>query len=94
MYYRITTYSIDPSREEDAYALADSLREQMKAVAGLRTVHACQTDDEGGTMVVSCYDNEEAAAAAQSQIQTILGTMAQYMTSAPEVTAGPVDWEM
>ncbi|MDP6855087.1 MAG: hypothetical protein QF598_06220 [Arenicellales bacterium] len=44
-------------------------------------------------MVVSCYDNEEAAAA-QSQIQTILGTMAQYMTSAPEVTAGPVTWEM
>ena len=33
MYYRMTTFSYDPARESEVIALADSVRDEMKAVS-------------------------------------------------------------
>jgi hypothetical protein len=45
-------------------------------------------------MIISRYDCEESAMAAQPKIQEIFGEMAEYMTSPPEVKAGDVIWTM
>ena len=49
---------------------------------------------DGEGMVISRWDSEAAAEAAAPQIQAILGSMAVFMTSMPEVTAGEVVWEL
>ena len=94
MYYRVTAYGVDPARRDEAFALADTKREELKGIAGLAWIHVCDTDDIGGVMIVARYDSAEAAESASEQVTRILGEMAQYMTSAPEVKAGPVSWEL
>ena len=37
MYYRMTTFSYDPAREGEVIALADSVRDEMKAIDGLQS---------------------------------------------------------
>ncbi len=45
-------------------------------------------------MIISRYDNEASAEAAQPKIQEILGEMAEFLTRPPEVKAGNVIWTM
>ena len=93
MYYRVTTYGFDASRMQEAQEALNVCRDELQAIDGLQAVHDCQVSDGEG-MVISRWDNAAAAEAAQPQIQAILGRMAPFMTSAPEVTAGEVIWEM
>ncbi len=94
MYYRVTTYAVDPARRDEAFALADAKREELKSIAGLQWIQVCDTDDVGGVMIVARYDSAETAESASEQVTRILGEMGQFMTSAPEVKAGPVSWEL
>jgi hypothetical protein len=32
MYYGVTTYAVDPARRDEAFALADAKREELKSV--------------------------------------------------------------
>ena len=93
MYYRVTTYGFDAARFDEFMAMADTFRDELNAIDGLEMVHSCVVDDGQG-MIISRYASEAAAQDAQPQIQAILGRMAPFMTSAPEVTAGEVIWEM
>ena len=93
MYYRVTTYGFDAARFDEFMAMADTFRDELNAIDGLEMVHSCVVD-EGQGMIISRYASEAAAQDAQPQIQAILGRMAPFMTSAPEVTAGEVIWEM
>jgi len=93
MYYRVTTYGFDAARFDEFMAMADTFRDELNAVDGLEMVHSCVVD-EGQGMIISRYASEAAAQDAQPQIQAILGRMAPFMTSAPEITAGEVIWEM
>ncbi len=93
MYYRVTTYGFDTSRMEEATAAMDACRDELNAVDGLQAVHDCLIGDGEG-MVISRWDDAAAAEAAQPQIQAILGRMADFMTSMPEVKAGEVVWEL
>ena len=93
MYYRVTTYGFDSSRMEEATAALDACRDELGAIDGLQAVHDCMVSDGEG-MVVSRWDSEAAAEAAAPQIQAIMGRMAVFMTSMPEVTAGEVVWEL
>ena len=93
MYYRVTTYGFDAARFDEFMAMADTFRDELNAVDGLEMVHSCVVD-EGQGMIISRYASEAAAQDAQPQIQAILGRMAPFMTSAPEITAGEVVWEM
>ena len=93
MYYRVTTFSFDVSRREDFLKLGDSLRNDMKAIVGLEMVHDCEIG-EGQGMVIARYDSEASALAAQSQIQSLFGKMAEFMTGSPDTKAGNVIWQM
>jgi hypothetical protein len=93
MYYRVTTYGFDAARFDEFLEIADSIRDELKAIGGLEAVHSCVVD-EGEGMIVARYTSEAAAKDAQPQIQSILGRMAPFMTSMPEVKAGEVVFEM
>ena len=94
MYLRVTTYGFDESRFDDFLTKADAtLRDDLKAVNGLESVHSCRVA-EGQGMIVAIYDSEASAVAAQPKIQAIFGEMAEFMTSAPEVKEGNAVWTM
>ena len=93
MYYRVTIYGFDSSRMEEALEAMNACRDELQTIDGLQVVHDCQISDDEG-MVISRWDSEAAAEAAQPQIQAVLGRMAPFMTSMPEVKAGKVVWEL
>ena len=93
MSYRITDISFDPSRNDEFYAYADSLRDQLKAVNGLKFVHVIDVD-EGQCVIIARYDSEESAVAASETIKCILEGMGQFMTAPPNRRGGPITWEM
>ncbi|HCX88131.1 MAG TPA: hypothetical protein DG761_08900 [Gammaproteobacteria bacterium] len=93
MYYRVTTYGFDAARFDEFMAMADTFRDELNAIDGLEMVHSCVVG-EGQGMIISRYASEAAAEAAQPQIQAILGRMAPFMTSPPEVTAGEAVWQL
>ena len=78
---------------EEALEAMNACRDELQAIGGLQVVHDCQISDDEG-MVISRWDSEAAAEAAQPQIQAVLGRMAPFMTSMPEVKAGEVVWEL
>ena len=45
---------------------------------------------EGKPMTIAAYHTEESAAAAQPNIESILGQLAGMLTAPPEVQEGPV----
>ncbi|SVA52812.1 uncharacterized protein METZ01_LOCUS105666, partial [marine metagenome] len=52
MSYRITDVNFDPSKNDEFYAYADSLRDQLKAVNGLKFVHVIDVD-EGQSVIIA-----------------------------------------
>ena len=94
MYIRVTTYGFDESRFDEFLVKADeTLRDNLKAIAGLDSVHSCRIG-EGQGMIVANYDSEASAVAAQPRIQAIFSEMAEFMTSPPEVKEGNTVWTM
>jgi len=94
MYFRVTTYGFDESRLEEALAKMDAaIRDDLKAIAGLQSIHGCRIGD-GQAMIISSWDSEASVEAAQPKIEEIFGKMAEYMTSPPEVKGGNVFWAM
>ena len=93
MYYRVTTYGFDESRFDEFMELADSLRDDLRDIEGLEMIHSCETDGGEG-MIIARYDSEESAAAAQPKVREVLGQMASFMTSQPEIKGGNVIWEL
>ena len=94
MYLRVTTYGFDENRFDEFLVKADAtLRDDLKTVAGLESVHSCRIG-EGQGMIVAAYDSEASAMAAQPKIQAIFREMAEFMTSPPEVKEGNAIWTM
>ena len=94
MYFRVTIFGFDEGRLDEALEKMDStIRDKLKAIAGLESAHECRIGD-GQAMIISRYDSEASAVAAQPKIQEILGEMAEFMTSPPEVKVGNVIWTM
>ena len=93
MSYRITDISFDPSRNDEFYAYADSLRDQLKAVNRHKFVHVIDVD-EGQSVIIARYEREESAVVASETIQGILVGMGQFMTAPPNRRGGPITWEM
>ena len=94
MYLRVTTYGFDENRFDEFLVKADeTLRDNLKAIAGLDSVHSCRIG-EGQGMIVASYASEASAVAAQPRIQAVFGEMAEFMTSPPEVIEGNTVWTM
>ena len=93
MYYRMTTFSYDPVREDEVIALADSIRDEMRVIDGLQS--ACSVRiAEGKSVTIGVYDTAESAAAAQPKVGELLGRLADLINAPPEVQEGPVFWEL
>tara|TARA_Y100001934_G_scaffold254269_1_gene320001 strand:+ start:1143 stop:1427 length:285 start_codon:yes stop_codon:yes gene_type:complete len=94
MYFRVTTYGFDENRLEEALAKMDgAIRDDLKAIAGLHSIHECRIADGQG-MIISSWESEESVEAAQPKIQEIFGKMAEFMTSPPEAKGGKVIWTL
>ena len=93
MYYRMTTFSYDPARESEVIALADSVRDEMKAIDGLQSGCSVRIA-EGRAVTVGVYDSAESAAAAQPKVQELLGRMAELLNAPPEIQEVPTIWEL
>lgn len=93
MYYRMTTFSYDPSRKDEVIAIADSVRGELKAISGLPSSYSVRIED-GKSVTIAIYDNEDSAAAAQPEVQQILGKLASVLIAPPEVQQGPVIWKL
>ena len=89
----MTTFSYDPAREGEVIALANSIRDQMKAIDGLQS--ACSVRiAEGKSVTIGVYDTAESAVAAQPKVGELLGRLADLLNAPPEVQEGPVFWEL
>lgn len=93
MYYRINTISFDASRKDEFMAYADSIRSEMKTIAGVQSICLIETS-EGEATGVAIYDSKASAEDALPQIQKIMGGMAQFFTAPPELKLGPIMWSM
>ena len=92
MCYRMTSFSYDPAREGEVIALADSVSDEMKATDGLQSGCSVRVA-EGRSVTVGVYDSAESAAA-QPEVQELLGRMSELLNAAPEVQEGPAIWEL
>ena len=93
MYFRITTFSYDPDREDEFIAIADAARDEMKGIEGLQTIRGIRVAD-GKLIIGAAYDTEASASSAAPKIQAILGKLAAVLTALPEVQEGPIIWEL
>ena len=93
MHYRITTMRFDPAKRAEMLAYADSVRHEMLAIEGLKSVHITEVG-EGHAIGLACYDTPEKALAASVSVQRILGGMAGFMTAPPQAQDGGVMWAM
>ena len=93
MYFRITTFSYDPDREDEFIAIADGARDEMKDTEGLQSIRSARVTDGKG-VIGAAYDTEESASAASPKIHAILGQLAAVLTAPPEVQEGPVISEL
>ena len=93
MYYRMTTFSYDPSQEDEVTAIADSVRDELKAISGLQSGCSVRVED-GKSVTIAIYDSEASATAAQPEVQQILSKLASVLIAPPEVQQGPVIWKL
>ncbi len=94
MYFRVTTYGFDESRFDEFLVKADEmLRDNLKAIAGLESVHSCRVG-EGQGMIVASYDSEASAVAARPRSQGSFGEMAEVMSGPGGVRGVDAIWTM
>ncbi len=93
MYYRITIMRFDPAKREALLAHADSVRHEMTAIEGLKSVQIVEVG-ERHAVGLATYDTGEQAQAATADVQRILGGMAGFMTAPPQSHDGSAMWEM
>ncbi len=85
MYARVTSYRMDPAREDEAIAKLDDIRAQVAGIDGIVCTYSMWNDDGGG-LTVSIYESEAAADAATAAVQQVWGSLADLITAPPEVT--------
>ena len=89
MYYRITTFSFDPAREDELMTVAQAAADEMKAIVGIQSAVIVRIA-EGKTVTIAAYDTEASAIAAQPKVQAVLAQLAGMLTGQPEIRSGPV----
>ena len=90
MFYRVTTYSFDEDRYDEALDWTETVRPKIEGIDGLLHVDTF-VSDPGEAVIVAAYENEEAFTAASETVMSLMGDMAQFMTSAPHTYSGTVD---
>ena len=93
MHYRITSMKFNPDNRAEFLAYADSVREEMSAIAGVQFIETVELG-EGEATVLAKYDTKANADAAVPTVQRIMGGMASYFTAPPVQKDGGVMWKM
>ena len=94
MYYRISTYQGRTGSFDELIAKADALRQQMKALPGVRAI---QIIDMGGDhyMTLAAYDNAEQAASAAGSVKALYAELADLIDlDTLKFEGGNVAWEL
>ena len=94
MYYRISTYQGRTGSLHALIAKADALREQMKALPGVRSI---QIIDMGGDhyMTLAAYDNAEQAASTAESVKNLYAELADLIDlDTLKFEGGNVAWEL
>ena len=55
MYYRMSTYKIQPGKEAEFFEIADRLRPTMKAIPGIQHIHGVKLSEDS-YVTVAVYD--------------------------------------
>ena len=93
MYYRITIVKGKLEMNQKAYDLLNENKGKLEALDGVQHIRIFESD-ENTSVVVACYDTQEACETASSVAQGILANMAEVMTAPPAICMGEVTWEI
>ena len=93
MYYRTNNFSFDASRKDEILVHTNSLRDAMRNIEGLQSVHLVEIG-ESPIIGLACYDTEDNCIAATPKIQEMMGRLATFFTSLRDSNDGSMIWEM
>ena len=89
MYYRMTRLHWSEDRSDDVLSLMESLRDRVEALDGLIFADLARTGDGEG-MIIAGYGSEADYQIASGEVASILGELAQLLTSTPHGHEGTV----
>ncbi len=89
MYYRMTRLHWSEDRFADVLALAESMRDRVEAISGLRFAEFAKTG-KGEGMIIAAYRSEADYQAASEEMASILGELTRLLTSTPHGHEGTV----
>ena len=93
MYYRVTTLKGKPEMSEKGYALLDENRAKLEAMPGVEHIRLFEPDEET-SVVIACYESQEACETVTPIANEILASLGDMMTAPPVKHVGEVTWEL
>ena len=93
MYYRVTTLKGKPEMSDKGYALLDENRAKVASLPGVEHIRLFEADEET-TVVIACYESQEACETVTPIANEILASLGDMMTAPPEKHMGEVTWEL
>lgn len=94
MYYRMSTYKVHPGKESELFEIGDRLRPEMRAIPGIKHVHAVKLSDDT-YITVAIYDTAASGEAATEAAKGIWGQMANCIDlDTLTQQTGEVAWEL
>jgi hypothetical protein len=89
MYYRMTRLHWSEDRFDEVLSLAESLRDRVEAIKGLRFAELATTG-MGDGMIIAGYESEADYQAASREFASVLGELTRLLTSTPHGHEGTV----
>ena len=93
MYYRVTTLKGKPEMSDKGYALLDENRAKVASLPGVEHIRLFEADEET-TVVIACYESQEACETVTPIANEILASLGDMMTAPPVKHMGEVTWEL
>ena len=93
MYYRVTTLKGKPEMSDKGYALLDENRAKVVSLPGVEHIRLFEADEET-TVVIACYESQEACETVTPIANEILASLGDMMTAPPVKHVGEVTWEL
>ena len=93
MYYRVTTLKGKPEMSDKGYALLDENRAKVVSLPGVEHIRLFEADEET-TVVIACYESQEACETVTPIANEILASLGDMMTAPPVKHMGEVTWEL
>ena len=93
MYYRVTTLKGKPEMSDKGYALLDENRAKVASLPGVEHIRLFEADEET-SVVIACYESQEACETVTPIANEILASLGDMMTAPPVKHVGEVTWEL